>query len=203
MHFWKKRIKKDSWLVHLIKCPFQWLALVPLGVSTHKSTGKKHLIVDLSASHNKEAQASKVSVFWHLSPCFTLLLRYAIKFIKKAGRGAWLAKADITDSYKVMPWHPLQWHLFGVKWRDKMYFTVRLTFGWRSSLKLFNILSEALCWILLNNCKLPFVLHLLDDFLLVDYPNSKPDRCICALKHTWQNWVFLCLKRKSQACLRL
>ena len=39
----------------------------------------------------------------------------AINFIKKAGRGAWLAKADITDVFKVMPLHPSQWHLFGVK----------------------------------------------------------------------------------------
>lgn len=67
-----------------------------------------------------------------------------------------------------------------------MYFSVRLTFGCRSSPKIFDTLSEALCWILLNNCKLPFVLHLLDDFLLVDYPNSKPDRCISALKHTFK-----------------
>lgn len=68
-----------------------------------------------------------------------------------------------------------------------MYFSVRLTFGCRSSPKIFNTLSEALCWILLNNNKLPFVLHLLDDFLLVDFPTAKPDRCITALKRTFES----------------
>ncbi len=65
--------------------------------------------------------------------------------------------------------------------------SVRLTFGCRSSPKISDTLSEALCWILLNNCKLPFVLHLLDDFLLVNYPHVKPDRCISALKCTFND----------------
>lgn len=67
-----------------------------------------------------------------------------------------------------------------------MYFSVRLTFGCRSSPKIFDSLSESLCWILLNNCKLPFVLHLLDEFLLVDYPNAEPGRCMYALKQTFE-----------------
>ena len=50
---------------------------------------------------------------------------------------------------------------------------MRLTFSCRSCPHIFNSLSEALCWILLNVCKLPFVLHLLDDFLLVDFPSSQ------------------------------
>lgn len=72
-----------------------------------------------------------------------------------------------------MPIHPSDWHLFGVKWDSKFYFAVRLTFGCRSSPHIFNSLSEALCWILLNVCKLLFILHLLDDFLLIDFPNSQ------------------------------
>lgn len=36
------------------------------------------------------------------------------------------------------------------------------------------MLSEALCWILLNIAKLPSMLHLLHDFLLVDSPFQTP-----------------------------
>lgn len=97
----------------------------------------------------------------------------AIQLIKLAGQGAWLAKADITDAFKTMPIHPSDWPYFGVKWNSKFHFAVRLTFGCRSSPHIFNSLSEALCWILLNVCKLPFVLHLLDDFLLIDFPSSQ------------------------------
>ncbi|XP_014832849.1 PREDICTED: uncharacterized protein LOC106910693 [Poecilia mexicana] len=48
-----------------------------------------------------------------------------------------------------MPVHPSQWHLS-------------------------DTLSGALCWILLNISRLPSVLHLLDDFLLIDSPSSPP-----------------------------
>lgn len=84
-----------------------------------------------------------------------------------------------------MPLHPSQWHLFGVRWRSKTYFTVRLTFGCKSSPHIFNPLSEASCWILSNNYKLPFVFYLLDDFLVIDYPHSQPDHSTLVLKETF------------------
>ncbi len=52
------------------------------------------------------------------------------------------------------------WHLLD----KKFYFAVRLTFGCKSSPKIFDMLSEALCWILQNNHAIPYLIHLLDDF---------------------------------------
>ena len=57
-----------------------------------------------------------------------------------------------------------------------------LVFCCRSSPRIFDTLSEALCWILYNICKLPFVLQLLDDFLVVDFPSSPPARSISIAK---------------------
>ena len=164
------------------KSPFSLFRVSPIGVATRKYSGKKRLIVDLSAPHN-----GPVPSINELIPLLPFSLFYAsvdnaIQMIKTAGRGAWLSKADITDAFKVMPLHPSQWHLFGVKWRGKMYFAVKLTFGCRSSPRIFDCLSEALCWILSNTYKLPFVLHLLDDFLVVDFPRSPPARCISIVK---------------------
>lgn len=45
----------------------------------------------------------------------------AIKLIKLAGQGTWLSKADITDGFKIVPIHPSQWHLFGIKWDSKFF----------------------------------------------------------------------------------
>lgn len=102
--------------------------------------------------------------------------------IKSAGQGAWLGNADITDPFKVMPLHPSQWHRFGVRWRSKLYFAVKLTLGCRSSPRIFDTLSEALCWILYNTHKLPFVLHLLDDF-----PASPPAHCISIVRDVFSS----------------
>ena len=47
------------------------------------------------------------------------------------------------------------------------------------------MLLEALCWIPLNVHRLPFVLHLLDDFFVLDFPLSPPARCISVLRDTF------------------
>ncbi len=76
------------------------------------------------------------------------------------------------DGQKSLRFHlnifsPDFWHLFEVYWHEKYYFSIRLTFGCKSSPKLFDTLSEALCWILANNYNIPYLIHLLDDFLIV------------------------------------
>lgn len=91
---------------------------------------------------------------------------HAIQLIKVADLGAQLAKADITDAFKTMP-------LFNVKWQSKFYFALRLSFGCRSSRHIFKTLSVALCWIMQNVCRPPFIIHLLYDFLLIDFPSEE------------------------------
>ncbi|XP_063060227.1 uncharacterized protein LOC134453282 [Engraulis encrasicolus] len=162
--------------------PFSLFRVNSLGVATRRYSGKKRLIFDMSSPHS-DAVAS-------INECIPLVpfsLYYAsvdnaIQMIKTAGHGAWLAKADITDAFKTMPIHPADWPLFGVRWQSKFYFAVRLTFGCRSSPHIFNCLSEALCWILLNVYKVPFLLHLLDDFLLVDFPSRSQTNVLDTLK---------------------
>lgn len=101
-------------------------------------------------------------------------INQAIALIRKAGHGAWLSKSDITSAFKVMPICLEFWHFFGTFWKGAFYFVVRLTFGCRSIPKIFDSLSEALCWILINNHRLPYVLHLLDNFLIVTPASAPP-----------------------------
>ncbi|XP_062383578.1 uncharacterized protein LOC134071030 [Sardina pilchardus] len=165
--------------------PFHPFRVNSLGVATRKYSGKKRLIFDMSSPHSETW--SSVNEMIPLEP-FSLhyaSVDNAIHLIKIAGQGALLAKADITDAFKVMPIHPADWPLFCVKWQSKFYFAVRLTFGCRSSPHIFNCLSEALCWILLNVCHLPFVLHLLDDFLLIDFP-AKTSSVLDVLRNVFQ-----------------
>ncbi len=156
--------------------PFELFRISPIGVATRKFSGKKRLIIDLSAPHGSPHPSIN-----SLIPLDEFSLHYhnidqAIVLIKKAGRRAWLAKADITSAFKVMPIHPNFWHLFGICWDKKFYFAVRLTFGCKSSPKIFDMLSEALCWILQNNHAIPYLIHLLDDFLVISpshFPAAK------------------------------
>lgn len=140
--------------------PFALFRINPIGIATCKYSGKKRLIIDLSSPHNSTTPSINSLIPEDIFSLSYASVDHAIPFIKTAGKGTWLAKADITDAFKTMPLYPSQWHLFRVKWRSKIYFAVCLVFGCRSSPRIFDCLSEALCWILLNICKLPFVLHL-------------------------------------------
>jgi hypothetical protein len=54
-------------------------------------------------------------------------------------------------------------------------------FGCRSSPKIFDWLSQAVCWILTNNYGVKNVLHLLDDFLTIDPPGDEGIRTMAIL----------------------
>ncbi|RXN20392.1 poly [Labeo rohita] len=170
----KKEVNSGFMIGPFDNPPFEVFRISPVGVATRKFSGKKRLIIDLSSPHN-----SPVPSINSLIPLDEFSLRYhdidqAVELIKTAGRGAWLAKVDITSAFKVMPIHPDSWHLFGIRWLEKFYFAVRLTFGCKSSPKIFDMLSEAICWILLNNYAIPHLIHLLDDFLVISPPDAIP-----------------------------
>ena len=58
----------------------------------------------------------------------------------------------------------------------------RLAFGCRSSPKIFDLLSQAICWIAANNYGLEKILHLLDDFLVISKPMENGNQVMTCLK---------------------
>lgn len=106
----------------------------------------------------------------------------AIELIQQLGAKAWMCKFDIEDAFKQVPIHPSLWHLHGVQWRNQMFFFTRLVFGCRSSPKIFDNLSTAICWIAENLYEVKHILHLLDDFLTVDAPNCDGNRNMTRMK---------------------
>ncbi|XP_033759994.1 uncharacterized protein LOC117342104 [Pecten maximus] len=138
----------------------------------HKYSKKKRLIVDMSAPHNDPENPSLNSLIDKDSHSLQYVkIDDAINLIKKLGKGTWLVKTDISDAFKLMPIKPELWPLHGVSWNHKFYFFVRLVFGSRSSPKIFDSLSQAICWIAQNVNKIDNVLHLLDDFLVLEPPH--------------------------------
>ena len=155
--------------------PFESYRVSPLGLAVGKYSGKKRLIVDLSSPHDDPLNSSDNDLI-DKDSCRLSYVRIddAIKAIQHYGRNALLCKIDISNAFKIMPIKSNQWPYFCVKWKDKYYVYVRLVFGCRSSPKIFDTLSQALCWIATNNYGIETIFHLLDDFLTVD----KPDDCI-------------------------
>lgn len=53
----------------------------------------------------------------------------AIRLIVKVAKGALMGKVDVKNAYKIIPIHPADRHLLGIKWRDHYFVDLALSFG--------------------------------------------------------------------------
>jgi hypothetical protein len=157
--------------------PFPYYRCSPIGIVEKKYSTKRRLIVDLSAPHDSP-NAPSINELINKDDFSLSYVKIddAIIAIKNAGVRAQLCKTDIVDAFKLMPIHPSLWHLYGVHWNNEYFFFMRLAFGCRSSPKIFDQLSSAICWIAENNYGIKTIFHLLDDFLTVDLPSFDAER---------------------------
>ena len=95
----------------------------------------------------------------------------AILNILQSGKNTMLAKIDIKSAFRLLPVHPTDRHLLGIKWRDNAYIDHCIPFGLRSAPKLFNILADLLAWIM-ENAGISYLIHYLDDYLTMGPPQS-------------------------------
>ena len=84
----------------------------------------------------------------------------AIAAIQKFGPGCYMGKTDIESAFRLIPVHPNDWELLGMFWNGQYYFDKVPPFGLRSAPYIFNQLSDAIKWILLNRCSISFVCHI-------------------------------------------
>ena len=144
--------------------PFHSFCVSPLGLIPKKIPGDFRLIHHLSfpkgisindgiASENTHVQYASVAD--------------AIRLIKRAGPGCYLAKTDIKSAFRIIPIHPNDYPLLGMKWRGHYYYDRCMPMGCSSSCKTFETFSTALEWIARHKLGVDELLHLLDDFLFV------------------------------------
>ncbi|CAG2252634.1 unnamed protein product [Mytilus edulis] len=162
--------------------PFNYYRVSPLGLAVGKYSGKKRLILDLSAPHDDDDNCS-INDLISKEDCSMTYVRIddAIKVIRKLGRFSLCSKFDIEAAFKQLGIRKDQWHLFCIKWCKEYFFFNRLAFGCRSSPIIFDNLSRAICWIATNIYKIEYIFHLLDDFLTIDKPDSCAERTMALM----------------------
>ena len=87
--------------------------------------GKWRMIVDLS--HPEGLSVNDGIDKSHCSLTY-LKLDQVAETVMKLGRGAMLAKVDIQSAYRVIPVHPQDRTLLGMKWQGNVYVDVALPF---------------------------------------------------------------------------
>ena len=155
---------------HRLAGPFQspplspfWIS--PLGIVPKKVPGEFRLIHHLSfpkgSSVNDGIPPEHTSFHY-------ATMDGAIKLIKSAGPGCFLAKTDIKNAFRIIPIHPNDYGLLGMQWRGLYYYDRCMPMGCSSSSCLpFETFSTAVEWVAHNKLKIDYILHLLDDYLLV------------------------------------
>ena len=144
--------------------------LIPKG-----STGKWRLIVDLSSPQGLSVNDGVDEV---LSTLTYVVIEDAMRGISARGRGSIMAKVDIKSAYRNVPVHPDDRWMMGMLWEGALFVDTALPFGLRSAPKIFTALADAAEWIARKE-GIDFIIHYLDDFLLIGAPNS--DECARAV----------------------
>ena len=128
----------------------------------HQS-GKWRLITDLSspegASVNDGIDPKLCSVTYPS-------IDGAVVIVLRLGKGTLLAKYDLESAYRMVPVHPIDRPLLGMRWNSATYVDGALPFGLRSAPKLFTAVADALLWIM-RRYGVRNAMHYLDDFLLL------------------------------------
>ena len=137
----------------------------PLSLRAKKDPGKFRLLHNLSFPYDKSA------VNYYI-PKSAATVKYAslqdaILDIQQCSPGAWMAKADIANAFRLIPLHPSQYHLTGFSWNGKYYYDKCLPMGCSSSCSIFESVSDAILWILTEKGGCTRVTKVLDDFLFV------------------------------------
>ena len=151
--------------------PFKNFQVSPIGLVPKKHSQKFRTIFHLSFP---KSGTSSINYFIEKDD-FSLqyiTIDNAVAAIQEFGPSCFMAKTDIESAFRLFPVHPDDWELLGMFWNGFYYFDKVLPFGLRSVPFLFNQLSDAIEWILLSNCSISFVCHILDDFLIIEPPAS-------------------------------
>ena len=133
--------------------PFPNIRCSPLGIFPKKDPSEfgliHHLLYPKGSSVNYVSNSDVISV------------------IKKLGAGCFMAKTDMKSAFRIIPVHPKDHPLLGMKWANQYYFDRPLPMGCSSSCAIFKALSSALEWPSKHLFNASSIVHILDDFLFI------------------------------------
>ena len=167
--------------------PFDPFIISPIGIVPKKDSGKFRMIHDLSYPKNLDT-----SVNAHIPKEYCAVkyedFDFVADLIVKNGRGCYIGKVDIESAFRIVPIHPSDYWLLGLKFQGHIYFDKRLPMGASISCSTFEEVSRAIQWVLRSrvatNCDWS---HILDDFMAICL-----NFMVC--RRSLQNLIDLCMQ---------
>ena len=167
-HVINKKLNKEVALNRVrgpfISPPFNNLQISPIGCVPKKLEGEFRLIHHLSYP-----LGSSINDFIcdELATVSYANFDDAANLVVKLGHNCLLAKTDIESAFRLVPIHPDDYELLGIKWDNQFYYDTCLPFGASSSCAIFERFSTSLEWIAKNKLGISHIIHILDDFLIL------------------------------------
>ena len=144
--------------------PFPVFRTSPIGLVPKKTPNDFRLIHHLSYPKGSSVNDSIPD---DCSSVHYATITDAVNILKNLGAGCYMAKTDIKSAFRIIPVHPLDYPLLGIKWANRYYFDRCLAMGLKSSCAIFEKFSSSLEWLAIHHLKVAAVLHILDDFLFI------------------------------------
>jgi hypothetical protein len=148
--------------------------LHPLGVVTKKFSSKLRLVHDYSYPQHGPHVSSSVNYNipndkreTHLSSFDEALQLIINAKLNNNYNDIYLSKIDIESAYRLIPLHPNDYHLLGMKWKNKYYYDLVAPFGLASSCQIWEEVATCIQWIIHMYLVIKYILHYVDDYLLV------------------------------------
>lgn len=161
-----------------LRPPLENFIVSPLGIVPKKEPGAFRLIHHLSYPEGKSVNHGLEEGSCSVTYC---TLDVALDLVRRAGKGAWLAKADIESAFRLLPVHPSSQNLLGFKLDDSYVYDRCMPMGCAISCAYFEAFSTFLQWALQGNYGVGGVSHYLDDFLFIGGEGTQ--ECKEALGH--------------------
>lgn len=185
-HIVQEKLHKELQLGRIagpfVEKPFAVFAISPIGLVPKKTPGKYRLIHHLShplgQSINSGIRKEFTSVAYHS-------VDHAIDIITSHRSPMWLAKTDIESAFRLMPVHPDSYHLLGFQWNHHYYYDKTLAMGLSASCQVFEKFSCAIQWVAQSHLSISHMLHILDDFLIIETSHGQ-------CKEHLNNFIHLC-----------
>ena len=124
--------------------PFPNFRCSPLGIVPKKDPSEFRLIHHLSYP-----KGSSVNDFipYYCSTVKYASVKDAVRLLKRLGKGCFMAKTDVKSAFCIIPIHPADYSLLGLKWDNMYYFDRCLAMELSRSCAIFEAFSTATEWL--------------------------------------------------------
>ncbi len=102
----------------------------------------------------------------------------AVNTIQKLGKDCYIAKSDISETFRLIPLNTQEYHIMRFTWEAKYYYGKCLPMGCSSSCRLFSVFTDAIVLILRNKYGVENVEKIVDDFFFLAKTREECHRCL-------------------------